>query len=127
VEGLVSVTDTQRTAKQSYPNQQVDTLIERAQLHTDEAWFQRCLDKGASEAQVIGSMRRVLREAAAALTAVRERERRELQAWLDAERFDSQYGVHLPGDSALAVLLNSAEERLALFETPPAVEGKPDA
>lgn len=39
--------------------------------------------------------------------------RRRDQAWLDAEKFDRQFGLNLPGDSALAVLLGSSEERLA--------------
>jgi hypothetical protein len=40
---------------------------------------------------------------------------RWLQAFVDAEKFDAKFGLQLPGDSALASMLNGAEEALWWF------------
>jgi hypothetical protein len=89
-------------------------------LESAEAWgrhWKRRAEKAEKELDVLEELRQSASERAETVECLlaedRENYRRQLQAWVDAERFDAQFGLRLPGDSALAALLISAEEVLA--------------
>jgi hypothetical protein len=86
-----------------------DDVERLTKLGASAAWDARNAEYWQRRARIALDERDALREAC----------KRDLQAWLDAEKFDRQFGLQLPGDSALAVLLGNAEERLARIASEP--------